>query len=198
MVSPAIRTPGPTRRPKLTPDELDAVYNLWSNLPEMNRPIEIINGEIVMSPGTIPHSRSHSKLHVLIANHVDALDLGEVFIPAAIVFISKEFVFEPDIVFVRKDRLHILGEKQMESPPDLVVEVLSRWTGRHDRKAKFIEYAKFGIPEYWIADPKKKTIEIYVNEGNKYQLLGIYSGPQVVESRVLPGLKFAASVVFPG
>ena len=81
-------------------------------------------------------------------------------------------------------------------PPDLVVEILSPSNARYDRTAKFTEYGKFGIPEYWIADPEKKTLEVYVNEGRKYILLGQYFGNQIVVSQVLPGMHFEASRAF--
>ena len=38
-------------------------------------------------------------------------------------------------------------------PPDLVLEIASQSTGEEDYTAKRIDYAAFGIPEYWRFDP---------------------------------------------
>lgn len=57
---------------------------------------------------------------------------------------------EPDIVFVRRDRLGILSDRGVEAAPDLVVEILSASTADH-----------FGVPEYWIVDPEARAIEVW-------------------------------------
>ncbi|OON98455.1 MAG: hypothetical protein ATN35_04805 [Epulopiscium sp. Nele67-Bin004] len=54
--------------------------------------------------------------------------------------------------------------------PSLIVEVLSGNIS-NDRILKFNKYAKFGVKEYWIIDPKSSSIEQYVLENDKYTLL---------------------------
>jgi hypothetical protein len=43
------------------------------------------------------------------------------------------------------------------------IEILSPSTGYYDVKYKKSVYEKFGVKEYWIVDPKDKTVEIYQN-----------------------------------
>ena len=59
---------------------------------------------------------------------------------------------------------------------DLVMEVVSDKNRPHDIKKKRIEYAKAGIPEYWIIDPKKETITVLVLKGGAktYTVLGTF------------------------
>jgi len=53
-----------------------------------------------------------------------------------------------------------------ESPPLLVVEVVSESTKRVDYRAKRAEYCVLNIPEYWIVDPLQGKITIFtLSEG---------------------------------
>ena len=68
---------------------------------------------------------------------------------------------EPDILFIKT--AHRSGiKKQYCEKADLVIEVVSEKNRPHDIKKKRIEYAKAGIPEYWIVDPEEETITVLV------------------------------------
>jgi Uma2 family endonuclease len=51
-------------------------------------------------------------------------------------------------------------------PPDVAVEVLSPSPRdqRRDRMEKMSEYARFGIPFYWLVDPQQRSVEIHARE----------------------------------
>ena len=60
-------------------------------------------------------------------------------------------LLEPDITVVcDRDKLDGKGCK---GAPDMVMEVLSPSTQRHDRLTKFSLYQRAGVREYWIVDP---------------------------------------------
>ena len=64
----------------------------------------------------------------------------------------------------------MVSAKTASSLPDLVVEVLSPSTRRHDRIRKKARYAKAGVPEYWIVDTEEHFVEQHLLEGGAYRL----------------------------
>jgi Uma2 family endonuclease len=123
---------------------------------------EVIAGELVMTPS--PGSRHQAIVGRLMAwlfTFAESRDLGRVFPgPLDVLFAEGDYL-EPDILFVRRDRLHLVSERGVEGPPDLVVEVLSRSTTGRDRGIKLERYRHFGVPEYWVVDPEQNSVEVW-------------------------------------
>jgi Uma2 family endonuclease len=95
---------------------------------------------------------------------------------------------EPDIFFVKTENLHRIGEKFFDGAADLVIEVLSPESVTRDTQDKFEEYEIAGVKEYWIIDPKRRTVNFYgFDENKKYQQLPILADGKF-ESRIIEGL----------
>ena len=90
---------------------------------------------------------------------------------------------EPDLCFIAKDRLGIVNGPKVEGPPDLVIEILSDSNRDYDIQVKFRHYERYGVKEYWLVDPRDRSISVYVLDGGRYQLLGEYRAGQPVETR---------------
>jgi Uma2 family endonuclease len=59
---------------------------------------------------------------------------------------------------------------------------------RHrDLVTKRDEYARAGIPEYWIVDPELGRITVLALEETSYAVHGEYSKGQQATSKLLPG-----------
>jgi Uma2 family endonuclease len=130
--------------------------------------LELVNGQIAVHPSQTPnHSFAVGSLGSILGKHIDNCDLGQLFSDVNTIF-GEHDVRRPDILFFRKNRLHLIGEKAMEGPPDLAVEVLSPSSITTDRKDKFKLYAAGKVKNYWIVDPKQRTIEAYRLSGGKY------------------------------
>ncbi len=78
----------------------------------------------------------------------------------------------------------------------LVVESLSPSTEERDRGIKLQLYRRYGVREYWLVDPEERTVEVLALSPEGYQVLGQYSGDEVVSSRVLVGFQFLAEEIF--
>jgi Uma2 family endonuclease len=100
------------------------------------------------------------------------------------------------MVFVRAERLAIIGEEEIAGVPDLVMEILSPRTWLYDRREKMQVYQEAGIPEYWIVDPRALTIEVYVLEQGTYLLAGQYTREEVAPSQVIVGFEVPVGAIF--
>ncbi len=78
------------------------------------------------------------------------------------------------------------------------MEVVSpgRENARRDRVRKLRVYGKFGVGEYWVADPEARTVEIYRPASGALALVATVGGDEEITSPLLPGFACKASRVF--
>jgi Uma2 family endonuclease len=103
---------------------------------------------------------------------------------------------QPDVLFVKADRQPLSGAQFFEGAPDLIVEVISPGSIRLDRHIKFDAYERAGVPEYWLVDPKARLVEVYTCSNGEYALLGQYTSDEMIESKVMAGLRIKTSALF--
>ena len=87
-------------------------------------------------------------------------------------------------------------EEQLAGPPNLAVEILSPATRKTDRQEKFQEYAQAGISEYWILDPKARTVEVFFLEHDVYSLVGKFERGSNARSRLFESFEIPVNQVF--
>jgi len=151
--------------------------------------LELVDGEIAVSPSPIPdHAYTVGCLYTILKNYIDEHELGMVLMDVDTIFGAHD-VRRPDIFYFTNARRHFIGEKAIEGPPDLAVEVINPGNERADRKEKFKQYAEGKIKHYWIVDPKQKTIESYVLRAGKYVGRVRGSGSDVVKLPPFPKLE---------
>jgi len=172
-------------------------YALYRLLPEDGKRHEAIDGELFMTPAPSPkHQRILGELHSQLLAPVKGKALGEVLVsPIDVVFEEHTFV-QPDILFVSRQRQHIVAEEAIHGAPDLVIEILSPSSFYHDLRRKMGVYAQFGVQEYWIVDPEKQTIELYGRTGDKLQLARQFSSDDILESPLLSGFRLPVKSIF--
>jgi Uma2 family endonuclease len=133
---------------------------------------EWVDGEIVLmpSPAAIEHQNVLGFLDSILRIYVEERNLGQVvFAPYVMKMAAIWRGREPDLLFVQRDRLGLLTRNYLDGAADLVVEIVSPDSKRCDRKEKFTEYARAGVPEYWLIDPDHQTAEFYhLGENGKY------------------------------
>ncbi|MEP9409928.1 MAG: Uma2 family endonuclease [Candidatus Brocadia sp.] len=158
---------------------------------------ELINGELLMTPSPITiHQRISRKLGFVLEKFITENNLGELFDAPYDVYFDDENVVQPDLLFISKDRLHIIGEKNVQGAPDLVIEIISENSAYRDMVLKKKLYAKFGVKEYWIVIPEGEEIEIYTLKDYTYQLYKAYCKDSTFESPLLKGLKIGLLDIF--
>ena len=151
---------------------------------------EIINGKARMSPAPeLFHQRWAGKLYQAIVRHIEARKLGEVFFAPVDVILDEKNVVQPDLVFVSTANSNLLERRGIMGAPDLVVEIISPSSLRHDRYEKRELYARFGVKEFWLADVANRSIEVLVLRNDSYTLHSCATGEGKVRSEVLAGLE---------
>jgi len=165
-------------------------------LPDDGYIYQIIDGELHMAPAPSPyHQRISRNIEFLLWSFVSKNGLGEILDSPCDVVLSPQDIVQPDLLFISRDRSHIIGERYIEGPPDLIVEILSPSTVELDRKHKKELYQRYGVKEYWIVDPNRKEVEVYTLEGGRYSLHGRFGANESLNSPLL-GLTVSLREVF--
>lgn len=142
--------------------------------------LELVDGEVAVSPSPVPrHGYVVFRLAAILVEYVEQNSLGRVY-PDIDTILGTYDIRRPDILYFSKDRLHLVGEKAMEGPPDLCIEVLSPSSGTIDRKDKFNQYEKAGVAHYWIVDPKARAIEAFELTRGQYEPSGQAEGDDII------------------
>jgi Uma2 family endonuclease len=80
--------------------------------------------------------------------------------------------------------------------PTLVVEVVSEDDEERDTVTKREEYARAGIPHYWIVDPQRRAVLALALRGTVYEVAGEFSRDEVLTSALFPGLALPIARLF--
>jgi Uma2 family endonuclease len=166
-------------------------YADYTALPEDGNRYEIIKGVLYMAPSpNFGHQRSSVGFSFYLRLHVKNTGLGEIIVaPFDVELTPGGAVVQPDVMVILKDHLDRITNQKVEGAPDLVVEIASPATAGYDRREKQDAYAAAGVPEYWIADPASRTVELLVlAENNTYRSLGVFKGEIALPSTIIPDL----------
>jgi Uma2 family endonuclease len=140
---------------------------------------EWIDGETeFMAPVSDEHADLGGWLAALLRTYVDERKLGIVRGPEFTIRFAKQRRRRvPDVMFVSKERTHLITKNHLEGAPDLAIEIVSPDSQRRDWREKYSEYEKAGVREYWIIDPITKVFEPYrLGKSKKFEQITIVNG----------------------
>lgn len=171
-------------------------YEDYRQLPE-GSPYQLIGGRLVMTPSPTPrHQLVSAQLVFQMMTYVREKNLGVVAYAPLDVYLEATETFQPDIVFIDRNRIGIIGTDKINGAPDLVVEVLSPSTAYYDLKTKFRVYEKHGVREYWIVDPEDSSVQVYVLQDGQLKLHQEAVGEGKVQSKILAGFSVDLKDIF--
>ena len=166
-------------------------------LPE-GAPYQLIEGELIMTPAPNPlHQMISGNLFKKLSKIVDAKHAGTILYSPVDVYLDDENAYQPDIVFIAKERQGIIKDDGIHGAPDLVIEILSPSTAYYDIKKKYKVYERYGVKEYWIVDPEMKSIEVFsLKTDGEFELISKAYETGSVKSKVIVGLDIELKEIF--
>ncbi|MFN4082649.1 MAG: Uma2 family endonuclease [Bacteroidia bacterium] len=103
-------------------------------------------------------------------------------------------VVQPDICIICDESK--IDEKGCNGSPDIIIEIVSPNSLKHDTETKFNIYEQSGVNEYWIVFPETKTILVYVLKDEKYTGLPPFVIGQTIISYTIPNIEINLDEVF--
>lgn len=159
------------------------------------RRYELIGGALIVVPSPRPkHQKIANRFFAALDRFVLMKNLGEV--NGDVDVHLGDVVVAPDVFFVARERLEIIGEFNIQGAPDLVVEILSPSTAVYDKKEKSRIYLKYGVKEYWLVDPELQLVEVLTAGENEWRRTGVFDREDVLTTTLLPGLEINLGEIF--
>ena len=165
--------------------------------------IEIINGEaFMMAPPSSRHQEISMAIAAQLYNFLEGKRCKVYPAPFGVRLFEQDgdrpedvdTVVEPDIsVVCDRSKIDKYGCK---GAPDLIIEILSPSTRRHDRLVKLGLYQRAGVREYWIVNPEEKTVQVLLLEDGKLLPHEEYGRDDVAKVNVLDGCFIELGKVF--
>ena len=180
-------------------------FDEWQALPETKQRCEVVDGVLLTPPSPMPeHQWLGFQITRDLSLFAEARELGVVLTAPCDVLIRREplRVRQPDVLFISAARgsvrrpADLVGLSRLETPPDLVVEVLSPSNTRRQVEEKLADYRSIGVLEGWLVNFPARTVEVLRLSGDGVAVLGIYGMGDVLRSEALPGFELPIADLF--
>jgi Uma2 family endonuclease len=172
-------------------------YEDYLLFPSDGKRYEIIEGERLVTPAPVPdHQRVSRNLVAILLHFVEETGAAELLYAPVDVVLSDTDIVQPDLLLVHKDRAHLVTDKDVSGAPDLVCEIVSPSTRKTDYLTKRKLYQKYGVREYWIADPEIGRIEVFTLTEGRLEKTGEHHAGDTLVSTAFPGLEVPVAQVF--
>ena len=165
------------------------IEEFWA-LPESMLPVEYINGEIIMAPTpTVRHQAVLRNLFRPLDEFVLRTKIGSIFLSPLDVVLPSGNVVQPDAFFLTNEETECAhAANRVHGAPSFLVEVLSPGSIKRDTLTKRKLYERNGVREYWIVDPRAKTIAQLIRRDEHFELTELAEG-DTIKSMVLDGFE---------
>ncbi len=166
--------------------------------PETVLPQELIYGALRCAEAPTPrHQTALLDFAVALRTHVRERRLGKIWIAAIDVILDREqaLVVQPDLIFISKERLHIVTDR-VWGAPDMVLEVLSP----HPRIGRLNErlgwFAQYGVRECWLLHQLDRRLDVLAFSRDGVASRESFDDEMPVRSAVLPDFDRTLASIF--
>ena len=188
VTSPDATTPEPTWAvAHLFPSQGEWTENEFFAL-HSNRMIELVDGHLEVLP--MPTWLHQLMVKFLVRAIEQATNgVGEALDAPLPIRLFEQHIREPDVMYFAPGS-EPTDPRGYPTQVDLAMEVVSEGAEarRRDYEDKRRDYAKAGIPEYWIVDPDAECITVLVLVDEVYQVHGEFSRGEIATGLRLSGL----------
>ena len=158
---------------------------------------ELLNGRIFFMASPKPsHQEISSLLNTYLGIYIISNKLGKLFAAPMDVVFSEHDTFQPDLLFITKERLNIIGENKIEGSPDLVVEILSPSNDTNEMSYKKHIYESTGVKEYWLINVEKQTLTLYKQIDNELRWQKDIQKNEVLKSEVIKDFELDLNKIY--
>jgi Uma2 family endonuclease len=159
---------------------------------------ELFDGVLVVTPPPPPPHQMVA-VRTLYALFDWARPIGWTVIPGPIgLYQDQRNYVEPDVIVLAPDHPEdVEGDAMyLAHPPVVVVEISSPSTRRRDLTVKAEWYRRFGVPEYWFVDRRRRMVVAHRLRDGRYEVENLIGGAALT-SHLLPGFSVAVAALFP-
>lgn len=173
-------------------------YADYVRLPDDGLRHEIIDGEHYVTPSpSVRHQQISGRLFHLIQLHLDTHPIGAIFYAPLDALLSEFDIVVPDLIYISNERSRYLTSKNLQGPPNLVIEILSPSTARRDQRLKHDLYERVGVEEYWLVDPARDVVDVYHRQDDdRFGTAMRYAKTATLTSPLFPDLEIRLDRVF--
>lgn len=165
---------------------------------------EIIDGEVLLfSTPSSRHQDISVELTRQFANYLEGKQCKVYHAPFGVRLFEQDGDTPEDVDTVVQPDLSVVCDRGKidkygcKGAPDMVLEILSPSTQRHDRLVKLNLYQRAGVREYWIVNPEDQTVQVMLlDKSGVLQLHEVYGREDVAKVNVLEGCFIELSKVF--
>lgn len=150
--------------------------------------VELIDGVVIPKMAVQDHHEDLFRfLFIFLALYVEKHGLGIVRGSRTLVPITSYRGRLPDILFVRKEREDIVGQKGLTDAPDLAIEIISPGDTEMDIMQLQTDYEQIGTREFWIIDQPRKQVRAFSLDKVKNVFVPIKLDGNILHSEVITG-----------
>lgn len=165
--------------------------------------MEYINGEIILlsSPSTF-HQVISGNMYMILRNYLKGKPCKVFYAPFDVHFFKKDLktpdVMQPDLLIACDLENTVTEKGRYMGTPTLVVEILSRSTRSKDMVDKLNTYMLSGVKEFWVIDPKNKSVLLYSFKDCEIDFHSVSKNDDIVKSYWFKDLDISLGDIFEG
>lgn len=166
--------------------------------------LEVIHGEaVMMAPPSSRHQEISFELGRQLGNYLDGKPCRVYPAPFGVRLFEQDGEGSEDVDTVVEPDLSVVCDRSKidrygcKGAPDLVVEVLSPSSLRHDRFVKLGLYQRAKVREYWIVDPEYQSVQVFTLDASGFlRIREEYGSGDIARVNVLEGCFIDLGKVF--